>query len=365
MADFSLRAQRELDGVHPALVAVVERAWELKENDYEVIDGIRTKAEQRNYVRRGVSKTMRSYHLRQADGYGHAVDIVPMVNGVPKWPNQYEAWKDIERAMKQAGRELNVPLTWGGDWRNRWDKPHWQIPREFRWTKKTIPDREPDIPKNVDTTDNFKASLKYVLQHEGGYSDHSRDPGGATNRGITHHTLARWRKRSVTKQDVKNLTMSETEQIYEAFYWDALRCDDIPLGIDYAVFDFGVNSGIGRSAKFLQRIVKTEQDGRVGKNTIRALNAYVEKNGKDAFIKRLARERLAYLKKIKDENGKSLWPVFGRGWERRVEEMERVALLMAKREKLGEHDRDVTEPTKPKSLLGLILQAILAIFKRK
>jgi peptidoglycan L-alanyl-D-glutamate endopeptidase CwlK len=141
MIPLSARARRELRDVHPALVAVVKRAWELLESPHEVIDGIRTIEEQREFVRRGVSRTLKSYHLKQADGYGHAVDIVPWVNGVPKWPNAYAPWKEIERCMKAAAKELGVPVEWGGDWRNRWDKPHWQIPRNFKWSTAPKPQK--------------------------------------------------------------------------------------------------------------------------------------------------------------------------------------------------------------------------------
>lgn len=330
MTDLSPRAERELEGVHPALVAVVRRAFELTEDDYEVIDGLRTLAEQRNYVRRGVSKTLKSFHLMQADGYGHAVDIVPMVNGVPKWPDAYEPWKDIERAMKQAGQELDVPLTWGGDWKNRWDKPHWQIPRVFTWKGHGAPVTQ---PRN-DNSGAFEEALAHVLKHEGGYADHPRDPGGATNMGITHHTLSRWRKRKVTKAEVKALTQDEAASIYEAFYWDALLCDDMPRGVDYAVFDFGVNSGIGRSAKFVQAIVGTEQDGRIGPITLRALDAYLADKGRQAFITKISANRLAYLKGLKT------WRTFGKGWSRRVREMQAVALEMANRDAETETPRE-------------------------
>lgn len=146
MSELSARAERELKGVHPALVAVVRRAFELVTDEYEVWDGLRTIEEQREFVRRGFSKTLRSYHLPQADGYGHAVDIIPVVNGKPGWPNEPQYWTQINAAMKQAGKELNVPVKNGYDmW--GWDRPHWQIPRVFNWDR-TSPDvpNTPEIP---------------------------------------------------------------------------------------------------------------------------------------------------------------------------------------------------------------------------
>lgn len=104
----------ELDGVHPKLVSVVKRAIQLTTQDFSVHDGLRTAAEQREYVRRGVSKTMNSMHMKQADGFGHAFDLVPWINGMLRWE-----WKpifNIASAVRKAAEELSVPLTWGGVW---------------------------------------------------------------------------------------------------------------------------------------------------------------------------------------------------------------------------------------------------------
>jgi peptidoglycan LD-endopeptidase CwlK len=108
------RSLAELEGVHPKLVEVVKRAIQLTEQDFSVHDGLRTVAEQREYVRRGVSKTMNSMHMKQPDGFGHAVDLVPYINGQLRWE-----WKpifNIATAVNQAAKELSVPLTWGGVW---------------------------------------------------------------------------------------------------------------------------------------------------------------------------------------------------------------------------------------------------------
>ena len=104
----------ELAGVHPRLIAVVKRAIEITEQDFSVHDGLRTETEQREYVRRGVSKTMNSKHMKQGDGFGHAVDLVPFINGQLRWE-----WKPIYTiavAVRAAAIELDVPLIWGGVW---------------------------------------------------------------------------------------------------------------------------------------------------------------------------------------------------------------------------------------------------------
>lgn len=108
------KSKAELQGVHPALVKIVNRAIEITSQDFTVADGIRTKAEQAEYVKRGTSQTMDSKHLPQADGLGHAVDLVPWINGkaVWNWPPIYH----IAAAVHKAATELKTPLTWGGVW---------------------------------------------------------------------------------------------------------------------------------------------------------------------------------------------------------------------------------------------------------
>lgn len=174
---------------------------------------------------------------------------------------------------------------------------------------------------------NFERSLAAVLKHEGGYVNHPKDPGGATNMGITHKTLAAWRKvESVTRADVRNLTVSEVRQIYRAQYWAPIKGDQLPLGLDYAVFDFGVNSGVGRAVRFLQQLLKNMGlydgaiDGLIGAKTIKALDAI---DDVDALIIAYCDKRLAFLKRLKG------WSTFGKGWKRRVTEVQDLAVDVA------------------------------------
>lgn len=104
----------ELSGVDPRLVAVVKRAIEVSPQDFAVHDGLRTEAEQTELVRRGASQTMNSMHRKQADGYGHAVDLVPFINGKMRW--EWDAIYPIAAAVKFAAAELNVQIRWGGCW---------------------------------------------------------------------------------------------------------------------------------------------------------------------------------------------------------------------------------------------------------
>jgi len=110
---------KELEGVHPKLVAVVKRAIQISAQDFSVHDGLRTAEEQRRYVQSGVSKTMNSMHRTQADGFGHAVDLVPYINGKLRW--EWPAIYPIAAAVRIASQELGVQIRWGGTWGNLHD----------------------------------------------------------------------------------------------------------------------------------------------------------------------------------------------------------------------------------------------------
>lgn len=112
------RSRKSLEGVHPDLVSVVERAIKLTEQDFMVIEGLRTVERQKKLLAEGKSKTMNSRHLT-----GHAVDLCPY----PVDWNDHSKFKAIADAMKEAAEELNVPIEWGGDWKGGWDKPHFQL----------------------------------------------------------------------------------------------------------------------------------------------------------------------------------------------------------------------------------------------
>ncbi len=114
------RSKKRLEGVHPDLVRVVERAIELTEVDFTVLEGMRTVARQKKLVAKGASTTMNSRHLT-----GHAVDIGAWVDGTVRW--DWPLYYKLAEAMKQAAKELNVDLEWGGDWKSFKDGPHYQL----------------------------------------------------------------------------------------------------------------------------------------------------------------------------------------------------------------------------------------------
>ena len=130
---------------------------------------------------------------------------------------------------------------------------------------------------------SFGAALAFVLRQEGGYSDNPADPGGATNLGITRRTLAGWRKVSpwwnLPKTAVQALSAAEAGEIYRALYWSPVAGDDLPAGLDLAVFDFAVNSGPDRAARALQGIVGVAVDGRIGPKTLAAVGERAKVEG--------------------------------------------------------------------------------------
>jgi lysozyme family protein len=169
---------------------------------------------------------------------------------------------------------------------------------------------------------NFKNSLKHVLVHEGGYVDHPQDPGGATNKGVTLAVFQRFYGTSKGKDDLQAITDEQLEHIYKTGYWNKCRCDDLPNGVDYVVFDQAVNTGPGRSAKWLQAVVGATVDGVIGPLTIATTWRHVPTQ----VINAMCDERLAFKKRIM--NG-DLWKTFGRGWQARVDGVREHGIRLA------------------------------------
>jgi lysozyme family protein len=156
---------------------------------------------------------------------------------------------------------------------------------------------------------NLENSMRWMLAHEGGFVNHPKDPGGATNFGVTQRVYDSYRKRKgLSQRSVRAIEPDEVAEIYKAQYWDAVRADELPDGVDYAVFDYAVNSGPGRSARDLQRELGVNVDGIIGFQTLAAAQAA------DPFdlIERLCNRRMRFLRSLKH------WPTFGRGWTARV-----------------------------------------------
>ena len=149
-----------------------------------------------------------------------------------------------------------------------------------------------------------EAFMPELYKHEGGYVDHPRDPGGATNFGITLATLREWRGRPVTKDDVRTMQRSEADAIYHANYWNRIDGDSLLAGPDAALFDVAVNSGVGRARQWKSLLA--------GKNAVDG-------------VKAVCARRRSFFRSL------STFDVFGKGWMRRVNSVEAWSLAWAVR----------------------------------
>jgi len=179
------------------------------------------------------------------------------------------------------------------------------------------PGTKPAEPEKV-AQSNFLKCFEIVLGREGGFTNHPADKGGPTNLGITIGVLKEWRDAEVTIEDVQNLTREEAREIYRTRYWNLLKCDELPKGVDLVVFDFGVNAGPSRAAKMLQKIVGADADGSVGPVTIAACKMMPAKD----IVTKMSQERLEYYR------GLSNAATFLKGWTNRTNAVEQLALDM-------------------------------------
>ncbi len=166
--------------------------------------------------------------------------------------------------------------------------------------------------------ENFDACLAHLLKHEGGFVNHPSDPGGVTNLGVTQEVWEDWIDRTVSEENMKALTPAKVAPLYREMYWDRVKADKLPSGVDYLVFDAAVNSGASRAAKWLQTTVAAVADGAIGEQTLKL----VLLTNPQMLIDKYSANRLAFLQRL------STWPTFGKGWERRVEEVRATALKM-------------------------------------
>lgn len=188
--------------------------------------------------------------------------------------------------------------------------------------------RPADAPAKADAAtgspSNFDRCLTVVFGREGGFSNDKDDNGGPTQFGITLQTFRDWRASEgdttePSLEDLKKLTRAEARSIYYNRYWNRLRCDELPRGIDLMVFDFGVNAGPGRAARMLQEIVGANPDGAVGKITLACLRMKPVR----FVIDEMAKRRLVHYRGLND------WTVFSDGWSNRTEIIAAAARDMA------------------------------------
>lgn len=167
---------------------------------------------------------------------------------------------------------------------------------------------------------NFSACVEYVIKSEGSeYTNDPHDPGGPTKWGITLTDVRLHIKKGATANDVRRLTKGQAITVYREKYWDALNCDDLPAGLDYSVFDYGVNSGIGRSAALLRKLMEMPvKPSTVTDKVALSTGDY----DIDKFIILFNTERLCFLHDLR------IWEYFGKGWGRRVVSVKKISRAM-------------------------------------
>ena len=166
--------------------------------------------------------------------------------------------------------------------------------------------------------DNLVHAVAHMLKSEGGYVNHPLDPGGRTNLGVTQRVWEEWVGHPVDEKAMRALTPAIVAPMYKKKYWDAVAGDSLPSGVDLAVFDFAVNSGPGRAAKMLQRVLGVTEDGAIGPVTL----AKVTSVDSSKLIADYNIVRLAFLQAL------PAWDTFGNGWKDRVASVTAEAITM-------------------------------------
>lgn len=174
--------------------------------------------------------------------------------------------------------------------------------------------------------ENFDKAFTETLKHEGSFVNHPRDPGGMTNLGVTKRVWEDYTGRKVDEAEMRSLTPEKVKPLYRERYWDRVMGNDLPSGVDFVIYDFAVNSGPARAARYAQKIVGATQDGAIGPKTLAKINEYCDQYGKEAFINSYTDERMSYLQNL------STFNTFGRGWTRRVNDVEHYAAKLSRTE---------------------------------
>jgi len=167
--------------------------------------------------------------------------------------------------------------------------------------------------------ENWDACFAMVLKHEGGFVNHPKDPGGMTNLGVTRTNWELYLDHDVTEADMRALTPEMVKPFYKKNYWDRIRGDELPSGVDYAAYDLAVNSGTSRAAKYLQRIAGVTEDGVIGPQSLKA----IQKCDAESAVDALCTMRLDFLKNL------NTFDTFGKGWTIRVNDVMAKATEMA------------------------------------
>jgi lysozyme family protein len=166
-------------------------------------------------------------------------------------------------------------------------------------------------------SEKFLQCHAVTAKWEGGWSDHPADPGGKTMYGVTE---TRWHEyqaaRGLARTPVRSITKDQALAFYVSEFWRPIRGEELPAGVDLAVYDGGVNSGVSRSVKWLQAVVGETQDGIAGPITLNA----TAKAAPAKTIKAHCAKRLGFVRSL------AIWNTFGKGWSRRIANVEATAL---------------------------------------
>lgn len=170
--------------------------------------------------------------------------------------------------------------------------------------------------------ESFPYCERTVLVYEGGKVDNPNDPGGRTNQGVIQRVYDGWRRRKgLPVRSVYDMEPAERDDIYRNQYWNAVRGDELPAGVDLVVYDGAVNSGPVQAIKWLQRALGLNAvDGHIGESTLNALEQCTDM---DVLVAKICARRLAFLKSLKT------WDTFGKGWGRRVTAVQRAGQNIA------------------------------------
>jgi lysozyme family protein len=169
---------------------------------------------------------------------------------------------------------------------------------------------------------NFDAAFARILKSEGGYVNDPADRGGETNFGVTIGAWGAYLGRAIQPGEMAKLTQETVKPFYKSMYWDKVKGDDLPVGVDYCIFDFAVNAGVGRAAKFLQRAVGAVDDGVIGPGTL----ALVAKTTPGKLLENFAKQKEAFYNTLADKNPTQ--QKFLKGWLARVDHVQTAATSM-------------------------------------
>jgi len=172
---------------------------------------------------------------------------------------------------------------------------------------------------------NFPAIMEHVFQVEGGYVNNPSDPGGATNMGITIHTLRNLEMDldndgDIDRDDVILVSKEVATDIYRVRYWEPVEGPEMPSGLDLVLMDGGVNSGPRTSVRWVQRALGVVADGILGPQTMGA----IRNANKEKLIANSLNERRRSVRSFRN------YDVFGKGWENRINAVEHRAQELRK-----------------------------------